>query len=160
MCIKWPGVVKPNSETDVPVNGIDFMPTFAEIASAALPKNQPVDGKSILPVLTGKPFDRERPLFFHFPLYLGGRKDAVLPSFTGEKNYWRAVPSTTIISGDWKLIYYYEYERYELFNLKDDISEQYDLAATKTGVALRLLENLKTWTEKVNAPVPVELNEQ
>ena len=159
LCIKWPGLVQPNSETEVPVNGVDFMPTFAEIASAALPKNQPVDGKSILPVLTGKPFDRERPLFFHFPLYLGGRKDAVLPSFTGEENYWRAVPSTTIISGDWKLIYYYEYERYELFNLKDDISEQDDLSSVKTGMALRLLKQLHSWVNEVNAPIPVVLNE-
>jgi arylsulfatase A-like enzyme len=159
MCIKWPGVVQPDSETDVPVNGIDFMPTFAEIASAALPENQPVDGESILPVLKGEPFERQHPLFFHFPLYLGGGKNAVLPSCTGEENYWRAVPSTAIISGDWKLIYYYEYERYELFNLKDDVSEQNDLAATKTGIALRLLGKLHTWVKDVNAPVPVVLNE-
>ena len=158
-CIKWPGITQPGSETDIPVTGVDFMPTFAEIASAELPQNQPIDGDSFVPVLKGKSFDRERRLFFHFPLYLGGSVE-VLPSFDGEENYWRAVPSSVIMSGDWKLIYYYEYERYELFNLKDDISEQNDLSVQKTGVALRLLDELKAWTAEVHAPVPTVLNER
>ena len=106
-CIKWPGVIQPGSETDVPVTGVDFMPTFAEIASAELPKSQPVDGDSFIPLLKGEPFNHERSLFFHSPLYLGGSVP-VLPSFDGEKNYWRAVPSSVIMSGDWKMIYYYE----------------------------------------------------
>lgn len=158
-CIKWPGVTRPGSKTEIPVVGVDFMPTFAEIASAGLPANQPVDGKSIVPVLKGESFDSERNLFFHFPLYLGGdKKTAPLPSYGGEENYWRAVPSSIIMSGDWKLIYYYEYERYELFNLKDDISEQNDLSADKPEIAMRMLQDLKDWTDDVNAPVPSVLN--
>ena len=157
-CIKWPGVTKSGSETDIPVTGVDFMPTFAEIASTELPQNQPVDGNSFVPVLKGEPFDRDRPLFFHFPLYLGGY-GKVLPSFDGEENYWRAVPSSVIMAGNWKLIYYYEYERYELFNLKKDISEQNDLALKETGIALELLNKLKKWTTDVNAPIPIVLND-
>jgi len=158
-CIKWPGVIKPGSETNVPANGIDLMPTFAEIASAELPQNQPVDGVSLLPILKGETFERENPLFFHFPLYLGGGKDiAVLSAIDGQENYWRAVPSTTVISGDWKLIYYYEYERYELFNLKDDISEENDLSSKNTKIAIQLLEKLKNWTRNVHAPIPAVLN--
>jgi arylsulfatase A-like enzyme len=159
-CLKWPGVARQGSESDVPVLGVDFMPTFVEIAFANFPQNQPVDGLSIVPLIKGEAFDTERSVFFHFPLYLGGGgKDAVLPSYDGEENYWRAVPSSVIMSGDWKLIYYYEYERYELFNLKNDISEKNDLSDQKTGIAVKLLEELKTWTENVNAPIPSILNE-
>ena len=158
-CIKYPGATKPGSQTDIPVNGVDFMPTFAEIAGAALPKNQPVDGKSFLPILKNEPFIAERPMFFHFPLYIGGGdKDKVLPAFDGTPNYWRGVPSTTIISGDWKLIYYYEYETYELYNLKDDISEQNDLSTTKPEKVNDLLGQMKTWVKEVDAPVPKVLN--
>lgn len=156
-CIKWPGVIQPGSKTDIPVTGVDFMPTFAEIASAELPQNQPVDGDSFVPVLRGEPFNWERPLFFHFPLYLGGSVE-VLPSFDGEENYWRAVPTSVIMAGDWKLIYYYEYNRYELFNLKEDISEQNDLSGRETGIAIKLLEKLRNWVADVNAPVPTVLN--
>jgi arylsulfatase A-like enzyme len=156
-CVKWPGITKSGSSTDIPVNGVDLMPTFAEIASAGLPQNQPVDGLSILPILKGEPFNSNRPLFFHFPLYLGG-DSGPLPSFDGEKDYWRAVPLSVIMWGAWKLIYYYEYERYELFNLENDISEQNDLAVREVGVAMKMLDELKNWTKAVNAPIPAILN--
>ncbi|WP_162340700.1 sulfatase [Cyclobacterium salsum] len=156
-CIKWPGITQAGSKSDIPVTGVDFMPTFAEIASAELPQNQPVDGDSFVPILKGEPFDRDRSLFFHFPLYLGGSVE-VLPSFDGTENYWRAVPSSVIMAGDWKLIYYYEYDRYELFNLRTDISEQDDLSGSETGIAIKLLEKLRNWVLEVNAPVPSVLN--
>jgi arylsulfatase A-like enzyme len=157
-CIKWPGVTKAGTRTDIPVIGVDLMPTFADIAHAALPENQPVDGKSFVPILKGEPFDRERPIFFHFPLYLGGN-GPVLPSYDGMENYWRAVPSSVIMSGDWKLIYYYEYDRCELFNLREDISEGNDLSGKESGVAKRLLNELIKWTKEVDAPVPSVLNQ-
>ena len=158
-CIKWPAVIKPGSQNDTPVNGIDLMPTFAEIAGAQLPQNQPVDGVSLMPAFKGQSFYPDRDLFFHFPLYIGG-DDKILPAYTGEENYWRAVPLSVIISDQWKLIYYYEYERYELYNLKNDLSETQDLAATNVAVALKLLTRLKNWVRAVYAPVPTVLNSQ
>ncbi len=158
-CIKWPAVIQAGSQNNTPVNGIDLMPTFAEIAGAELPQNQPVDGISLLPAFQSKSFEPDRSIFFHFPLYIGGDVK-VLPSFDGEENYWRAVPLTVVISDPWKLIYYYEYERYELFNLKEDRSEKKDLAASNVGVALQLLTKLKKWVNEVQAPVPTVLNQQ
>jgi len=158
-CMKWPGVTKAGTESDISINGMDFMPTFAEIASVELPQNQPVDGSSLVPILNNEPFNAERPIFFHFPLYIGGGgKDKVLPAFDGTPNYWRGVPSTTILSGDWKLIYYYEYDSYELFNLKNDISEKNDLSKSETEIAARMLNQIKDWVKKVEAPVPKVLN--
>ena len=157
--IKYPGVTKAGNQTDIPINGIDFMPTFAQIAGAELPQNQPVDGLSFLPVLKDEPFDVERPIYFHFPLYIGGGgPDKVLPAYDGTPNYWRGVPSTTMLSGDWKLIYYYEYDNYELFNLKDDISEQNDLSKSNSEKAKELLLQMKAWVKQVEAPVPAVLN--
>jgi len=154
-CIKWKGSIEPGSFTDVAVNGVDFMPTFSEIASAELSEKQEVDGKSILPLLKGEAFNANQSMFFHFPLYLGGGgEDQVLPSYTGKENYWRAVPLTVLIKGDWKLIYYYEYEKFELYNLKDDISESLDLASSQAGKARELLDELRVWVGEVNAPIP------
>jgi arylsulfatase A-like enzyme len=161
--IRWPGVVEAGSRTDFPVNGVDFMPTFAEIASLPVPDTQPVDGISVLPLLRGEEMKvrhADRTMFFHFPLYLGGQESSLPVYGGGEENYWRAVPSTTMIRGDWKLIYYYEYETYELFNLKEDISEQTDLSAGRPEVARSLLDELNKWTKKVDAPVPVVPNEK
>ena len=35
------------------------------------------------------------------------------------------------MKNEWKLIKYYEYDKVELYNLKDDISETKDLSAIK-----------------------------
>ena len=132
------------------------MPTFAEMASVAPPSSQPVDGHSIMPLLRGEEdrFDSDRAMYFHFPLYLGGGdQDQVLPVYRGEANYWRAVPSTTMIKGDYKLIYYYEYDRYELFNLAEDISESRDLALVEAARAEEMLAAMRAWVHDTEAPV-------
>lgn len=163
--VKWPKVIKPGSESSVPISGIDLMPTFAEIANVSVPFHQPVDGISFLPVLKGDSVNTSRSIFFHFPLYKGGGKYSghsfgILPVFGSQKNYWQAVPLTVIIKGDWKLIYYYEYDSYELFNLKNDISEKHNRASENFEIADELFDELNTWTKEVNAPVPTVLNDK
>lgn len=154
----WPKVIRPGTQSDVAINGVDLMPTFAEMAGVAPPSSQPVDGHSILPILRGEEerFDSERSMYFHFPLYLGGGgEDRVLPVYQGQPNYWRAVPSTTMMKGDYKLIYYYEYDRYELFNLAEDISEQHDLSETERAKAEDMLREMRAWVKETEAPVPI-----
>ena len=47
----WPAVIEPETVCDTPITSVDFMPTFAEMAGAKLPQNQPVDGKSFTGLL-------------------------------------------------------------------------------------------------------------
>ena len=159
--VRWPKVIAPGAQSDIPINGIDLMPTFAEMAGVAPPSSQPVDGHSIMPILRGEEeaFESERPMYFHFPLYLGGGgEDQVLPAYQGQPNYWRAVPSTTMIKGDYKLIYYYEYDQYELFNLAKDISEKHDLSETERERAEQMLAAMQAWIKETEAPVPSKPN--
>jgi arylsulfatase A-like enzyme len=153
---RWPAVIRPGSHTNVPVSGIDFMPTFAEIAGVPKPQNQPVDGLSILPVFREEQFSADRTLFFHFPLYLSGQKDVsrALPVYNSDELFWRAVPSTTLIKGDWKMIYYYEYDNYELFNLEVDVSERNNLAEQYPEIERALLKEIHEWVNETNAPLP------
>ncbi len=155
LCIRWPEKIQPGTTSDFPVSGIDFMPTFAEIADVPLPQTQPVDGISLLPLLNGDRTVSDRTMFFHFPLYLGGGgPDKVLPTWDGQENYWRAVPLSVIIKGNWKLIYYYEYDSCELFNLSEDISESNDLSKVELEMTDKLLTELNDWVSAVDAPVP------
>ena len=48
--------------------------------------------------------------------------------------------------------------RYELFNLKDDISEQNDMSTTRPEIGNKLLDELNRWTEDVQAPIPSIFN--
>jgi len=153
---RWPGIIQPGSHTGWPANGIDLMPTFAEMAGVPTPDVQPVDGISLVPVFKNPEYKPERPMFFHFPLYLGGEEGVSqeLPSYLTKQPRWRAVPSTTLIRGDWKIIWYYEYDNYELFNLAVDISEKNNLAGQFPDMEKSLLKEIREWVVATNAPVP------
>ncbi len=157
--VRWPLAIPAGTRSDVASIGVDFMPTLAEITGANLPKTQPIDGHSLLEVWKNPEKSLVRPIFFHFPLYLGGdEKTALLPKFGGTEPYWRAVPSTVIMNGPWKLTYYYEYDSYEIYNLEDDISESKNLAGTLPDLENELLIKLQSWVEETGAPVPKVLN--
>ena len=52
LLVRWPGRVKAGSTSDALVEYIDMMPTFFDAAGLSLPTD--LDGKSFLPVLTGR----------------------------------------------------------------------------------------------------------
>ncbi|MGS2737955.1 sulfatase family protein [Sinomicrobium sp. M5D2P17] len=52
MLIRWPGKIKANTKTKAMVSLIDLLPTFVEIGGGKAPGQ--IDGKSFLPLLTGK----------------------------------------------------------------------------------------------------------
>lgn len=158
-CAAWPAVIKPGTRSDAALTSVDFMPTFAELAGASLPTNQPVDGRSFTRVLQGQEVLQNRAIFWHYPLYLAGAGyNKVLPIFGTDNMNWRAVPSSVIRKGDYKLIYYYEYQDYKLFNLRDDLSEKNDLAQKMPRKAKQLHAELMTWVKDTNAPVPTKPN--
>lgn len=50
--VRWPGVIKPQTSSDALVEYVDIVPTFLEIAG--MNSTTPIDGKSIVPIITGK----------------------------------------------------------------------------------------------------------
>lgn len=152
-CIAWPAVIEPGTRSSVPLTSVDLMPTFAEVAGAALPSGQPTDGESFVRILEGAKALQRESIFWHYPLYLVGG-DQLLPVYGTETKRWRAVPSSAIRKGDFKLIYYYEYDSYKLFNLRDDISEEHDVAQQMPAKAHELLAELRAWVRDTGAPVP------
>ena len=92
----------------------------------------------------------ERDLFWHFPAYL--------ESYTDNGKGFRAKPYTSVRSGKWKLIYYYENENTELFDLDKDPLEEYDLSCVNEEMVSILKKKIFSWIERVNAPVPTKLN--
>ncbi|MGM0945089.1 MAG: hypothetical protein ACQEW9_07880 [Bacteroidota bacterium] len=59
-----------------------------------------------------------------------------------------------IRSGDWKLIYFYESDSVELYNIKEDIGERKNLAWENTEVKEELLIELFDWLVKTIAAFP------
>ena len=98
------------------------------MAGVKLPAKQPVDGRSWVPLLSGKKAPNDRAVFWHYPLYLaGGTYNEVVPVHGTENYYWRATPCSVIRKGDWKLIKYDvlngQVRETQLFNLKTNPHE-------------------------------------
>jgi hypothetical protein len=62
---------------------------------------------------------------------------------------------STVRSRDWKLIYWYKDQKSELFNIKDDIGENNNRAASEPAKAKELSEILGNYLRSVNAQRPV-----
>jgi arylsulfatase A-like enzyme len=83
------------------------------------------------------PLKREA-IYWHYPHYHPGG----------------ATPYGAIRQGDFKLIEFFEDNRAELYNLKDDIGEKNDLAQTRPALANELRKKLAAWRTAVNAQMP------
>jgi arylsulfatase A-like enzyme len=134
--IRAPGVTRPGSTSAVPVVSMDVYPTVLELAGLPLRPERHVDGRSLVPLLTGgdDALDREA-LYWHFPHYHGST--------------W--TPGAAIRAGDWKLIELDEYDAVELYNLKDDLGEGNELSAEHPEKTAELLAELHAWQQELAA---------
>ena len=106
LVMRWPGRIKPGTRIDGMVQNIDYAPTFIEIAGATVPAA--MQGKSLLPLLTGKTPDRWRQsIYYHY--YDHGAHN--VPRHEGVR------------TGRYKLIHYYTDGQWELFDLEKDPNE-------------------------------------
>ncbi len=141
LIIRWPKVIQAGTQSEEPVIGMDFYPTFLEAASIATPANYLLDGISLVPLFKHPASTlRRESLYWHFPGY---------PNVI-----WRTGPVSVIRRGDWKLIKFYETEEVELYNLKQDEGEQHNLAQEQPDVRQRLQTQLENWLEENQAPMP------
>ncbi len=138
MIIKWPGITRPGSTCDEPVTSTDFYPTMLQMAGLPLIPDQHADGVSIIPLLKGEQSLVREAIYWHYPHYH--------PS--GHR------PAGALRLADYKLIEWYEDNRVELYNLKDDIAEQHDLADQMPEKAASLQQMLHNWLKSVNAKMP------
>ena len=151
--IKWPNEIKAGTTSETPIVNLDFFPTFMEILDVQLP-NKVLDGKSLLPLLKGNKMT-DRPLFWHFPIYLGAYDQS---KDDGRDGLFRTRPGSTVLYKNWKLHHYFEDNDLELYNLEHDLGERNNLAESHPDKAKELYDLLDSWRKEVDAPVPSELN--
>jgi hypothetical protein len=56
--------------------------------------------------------------------------------------------------GDWKLIYYHEDGRCELYRLSEDAGEQHDLAGEHKDKVQAMFQKLVAWLQETDARMP------
>ena len=111
---------------------LDIFPTCVAAAGAHLPNDRIYDGVDLMP-------------------YIIDKKEA------GPHNilFWKADHICTVRKGDYKLINFYNGNRFELYNIKDDIGEKTNLAAKDPAKLAELQAMLAAWKKEVNAEIPV-----
>lgn len=143
MIVSWPGVVKPHTTCSNYLLIEDFFPTILEMAQVKRYETiQPIDGISFVPLLkqSGNP-SKGRSLHWNCPNIWGNNGPGIGSTCTVRKE-------------DWKLIYYYESGKKELFNICNDIGEKSDVSAQHPKVVKQLSKDLGAYLRKVGGQRP------
>lgn len=120
-------VVGPGVKTDscdVPTIGMDLYPTILSYIKAPLKPEEHLDGRDLLPLLTGSGTIEQRPLYWHYP------------------HYDETIPYSSAIIDNWKVIRYPDDGQIELYDLDDDPMEKSNLAIAEPDRAASMVHAL------------------
>lgn len=148
--VSWPGVVGQGAVSDVPITSVDWLPTLLDITNTAAPDDLHFQGQSILPLLRGAETPKSltnRTLTWHFPFYH--------PAIS----YEGTTPCSAIRMGNYKLIYFFEDERCELYDLMTDLSEDNDLCPERPEIASKMKDELFVELSEHRARFPKQRKE-
>lgn len=105
--VRWPGVVAAGTQNADLAMNLDFAETFLEAAGAPIPAD--MQGRSLVPLLAGKtPNDWRKSVYYHY--YEFPQPHHVQPHYG-------------VRTGRYKLIHFYKYNEWELFDLEKDPHE-------------------------------------
>jgi arylsulfatase A-like enzyme len=139
--VRWPCKVKPGTTNSTPVISMDCYPTLLEAAGLPPTPDHPLDGKSLLPLLTQSPGFGRDALYFHYPNYAFHKQNRL---------------GSAIREGEYKLIKNYDDDSLELYDLTSDLSEKNNLATQSPALAKRLADKLDAWLRESGARFPVK----
>ncbi|MDF7824055.1 sulfatase [Pontiellaceae bacterium B12227] len=141
---RWPGKIEAGFVSRERITHIDLYPTLLESAGISKPENHVLDGLSLMPLLSGSiEALSERPIVCYYPKYA---------QFNKKTERWNKPWRNVIFDGDYKLREVVEYGTYELYNLKDDPTEENDLSKSHPEKIQELIQKLRKWKQQVGAP--------
>lgn len=105
---RWPNVIKAGSVNQDLIQNLDYAETFLDVAGAEIPSD--MQGRSLVPLMKGKtPSDWRKAVYYHYHEYPSVHMVA--------KHYG-------IRTERYKLIRFYQFDEWELYDLQNDPDEQ------------------------------------
>ena len=136
-----PGI-KANRVSSTPVTGLDFLPTFTELAGGNVAMTEAIDGGNMLPLLLDENVEKVRRNSEYLIFHQGSHRK----------------PRTAVRKGDYKLIKYWSQEtkyqntpKVELFNITEDLGETTNIIEKYPEIAKELETALNKFLTKTNA---------
>ena len=145
LIVSWPEVSKPGGVSDAIISSVDLYPTILRMAGLAQRPELHIDGVDFTAAIKGEAHDRG-PIISDFPHYVPATDN---------------LPNTSVRVGDYKLYrFYYDGEnqahRYELYNLKEDIGESKNLAASMPEKVQALDSIIEAHLKEAGVLVPIK----
>jgi arylsulfatase A-like enzyme len=147
LLVRWPGVTEPGSVNKAIVSNLDLAQTFLDAAGVEQP--QDMQGRSLVPLLKGEsPIDWRKSFYYHYYAY---------PAWHSVRRHYG------VRTQRYKLIYFYNLDEYELYDLQADPNEMrsvyndppYAFVRDELHAELkRLRENLGVGEDPVPMPEP------
>ena len=122
--MQWPGQIPKGKVYSNPVIALDLLPTFVAAAGGKVDASWKVDGVDLLPYVSGK-----------------------AKGVPHERLYWRFGRQWAVREGDWKLMSMGD-PGASLFNLRQDVGEQKDLAAAEPARVASMKAAWDAWNAK------------
>ena len=140
---RWPGSFERGRKTDARGSHLDLFPTLLEIAGGEAPLDRVLDGRSLLPLLTGKTDESPHDRLFHI-------WDRHAPSI---ESRWAVAGPRYKLVGE------------ELYDLDADPGEKRDIAGQEPELAASLRQEFVKWLAEVTngktfAPLPIPVGER
>jgi len=135
-----PGMIR-SGPVEAPIMGIDFLPTFCEMAGIDLPRDREIDGRSLLPLLTGRTDQSPHDALFYLNPFVADNPAAAVRSRDHFK-YHRpdASDNATFVS---MRIHPF------LFDLRHDRDESYDVRMQYPDVYADMKARLAAFNDEV-----------
>jgi len=153
--VRWPGHVEAGATSHEPISFVDFLPTACALAGAPVPDDRPIDGINLLPLLRGEGLNRRKPLYWYFyntrpqvalregDWTIVGDVEDPMP----QRTHWMAHRDMSFIKNA-------KLSRFELYNVRNDIGQRNDLAASEPDRLERMKRIVIELHEEVVAEGP------
>ncbi|TRX71892.1 sulfatase [Carboxylicivirga sp. M1479] len=150
--LSWPNHLPEGKVYEPTVSGMDIFPTLHAALNIELPQKH-LDGKNILPYITGENTDNPHEWLFWTGFHLTGKPlvyddpNGALArhdrTYNGDNTGW------AVRYQNWKLRYQGRSDAYELYNLENDISEQVNLAQQHPELVTKMTKRFFEWHEEI-----------
>ncbi len=128
--VRFPPRIKPGWEVNYIAAHIDILPTLADFCRVRLPENLKIDGRSLVPVLTGQP--SQWPDRTIFTQWHRGDEPVLFQNAAARTQRYKLVNGS------------------ELYDMDNDPSEAKNIAVAKPEIVSKLRQEMVAWFQEVS----------